>query len=482
LIRVLSVASEVFPLVKTGGLGDVMGALPPALAAAGAETTTIIPGYPAVLSVLTDAVVVHTFADLFGGPAQVLRGTAASLDLLVVDAPHLFARTGNPYVGTNGAEWPDNGVRFAGLGAAAGAIGVGDASGLTFDIVHAHDWQAAMAVVYLRFHDGPKPGTVLTVHNMAFQGRYRASLFPVLGLPDSAFAMDGLEHYGDVNFLKGGLSYADRLTTVSPTYAREISGVENGMGLDGVLRHRARALSGILNGIDETVWDPATDTLIPARFDRSTIAMRSTNKAALQQRMGLEEKPDALLIGVISRLTSQKGLDMLLDLLDEAVGEGMQLALLGSGELDLERAFVAAAEWHLGAVGCVLGYDEGLAHLIQAGCDALLAPSRFEPCGLTQLCAMRYGAIPVVSRVGGLTDSVIDANQAALAAGVATGIQFSPSTTEGLQVALRRLLELWNDQAAWERVQGNGMAADVSWSGPANRYVALFKSILADRR
>jgi starch synthase len=481
LIRVLAVGSEVFPLVKTGGLGDVVGALPSALAIAGAETTTVVPGYPAILGALSDATVVHEFADLFGGPATVLHGTAASLDLLAIDAPHLYTRPGNPYLGTDGAEWPDNGLRFAGLGAAAAALAVGTAPGLTFDIVHAHDWQAAMAVVYLRFHTGPRPGTVMTVHNLAFQGRYRASLFSRLGLPDAAYSLDGLEYHGDVSFLKGGLSYADRLTTVSPTYAREITGIDNGMGLDGLLRYRSDVLSGIMNGIDDAAWNPATDPLIPARFTVDRAADRATNKAALQRHMALDPKPDALLIGVISRLTSQKGLDMLLDQIDAIVADGMQLALLGSGDPDLERNFTTAAEWHLGDVGCVLGYDETLAHLIQAGCDALLVPSRFEPCGLTQLCALRYGAIPVVSRVGGLADSVIDANEAALAAGVATGIQFWPASPEALEVALHRLLALWRDRAAWDHVQRNGMQFDVSWRSPASRYVALYQSILADR-
>jgi starch synthase len=481
LIRVLAVASEIYPLVKTGGLGDVTGALPAALATAGAQVTTVIPGYPVVLDALTDATGVHQFADLFGGPATVLRGTAAALDLLVIDAPHLFGRAGNPYVGADGAEWADNGIRFAGLGAAASALGAGVVAGLEFDILHAHDWQAAMAVVYLHHHPGPRPGTVMTVHNLAFQGRYRASMFPRLGLPRSAFGLDSLEYHGDVDFLKGGLSYADRLTTVSPTYAREITGINDGMGLDGLLRFRASVLSGIMNGIDDTAWNPATDPLIPARFTVAQTPARAINKAALQERMGLHPSPDALLIGVVSRLTSQKGLDMLLDQLDGIVADGMQVALLGSGDPDLEHAFVAAAEWHLGDVGCVLAYDEALAHLVQAGCDAMLVPSRFEPCGLTQLCALRYGAIPVVSRVGGLADSVIDANQAALAAGVATGIQFWPATSEALEVALHRLLALWRDRPAWEQVQRNGMTADVSWRGPASRYVALYQSILADR-
>jgi starch synthase len=483
LIRVLSVASEIFPLVKTGGLGDVTGALPQALGAAGATATSMVPGYPAVLVALTDAVAIHRFPDLFGGPATVLRGSAGSLDLIVVDAPHLYARAGNPYLGPDGAEWADNGIRFAALGAAAAALATGAVPGLTFDIVHAHDWQAAMAAVYLRFHEGVRPGTVLTVHNLAFQGRYRANLFPRLGLPPAAFALDGLEYHGDVSFLKGGLSSADRLTTVSPTYAHEITSLDNGMGLDGLLRHRGGVLSGILNGIDDTVWNPATDPLIPSRYARgkSVPGKRVANKAALQQRMGLDEKPDALLIGVVSRLTSQKGLDMLVDQLDDLEAAGMQLALLGSGDPDLERAFVAAAEWYLGSVGCVLGYDEELAHLIQAGSDALLVPSRFEPCGLTQLYALRYGAIPVVSRVGGLADSVIDANEAALAARVATGIQFWPATPDGLQWALQRLSMLWRNRPAWEQVQRNGMATDVSWRGPARRYIALYRSIQEKR-
>jgi starch synthase len=480
VIRVLSVASEVFPLLKTGGLGDVVGALPSALETAGARSTTMVPGYPAVMAAMTDAVVVHRFADLFGGPATVLHGTAGSLDVLVIDAPHLYERVGNPYLGANGAEWADNGIRFAALGAAASAIATGVVPDLRFDVVHAHDWQAAMAVVYVHFHEGPRPATVLTIHNLAFQGIYPAEIFNRLGLPPSAFALNGLEYHGDVSFLKGGLYFADRLTTVSPGYAREITSIENGMGLDGVLRHRSDVLSGILNGIDDTVWNPATDLLIPGRFARGRLGKRAVNKAELQRRMGLEERPDALLLGVISRLTSQKGLDMLLDQLDQVAADGMQLALLGAGDPELEQAFIAAAEWHLGSVGCIVGYDEPVAHLIQAGSDALLVPSRFEPCGLTQLYALRYGAVPVVSRVGGLADSVIDANEAALAAGVATGIQFWPATPEALQSALDRIQVLWRDKPTWAAIQRNGMAADVSWRRPARQYVALYRSLMAE--
>lgn len=481
MIRVLAVTSEIFPLVKTGGLADVTGALPLALAAAGVTTTTMLPGYPMVMQSLRAVTRVHHFPDLFGGPADVLRASAASLDLLVVDAPHLFNRPGNPYVEPHGGEWPDNGIRFAGLGAAAAALSLGVVPGLDFDIVHAHDWQAAMAPVYLHFHPGPRPGTVMTVHNLAFQGRYRVELFPRLGLPWSAFSIDGLEYHGDVSFLKGGLSYADRITTVSPTYAREITGLENGMGLDGLLRRRAADLTGILNGIDGAVWNPATDELIAAKFARSRLTRRPLNKTALRQRMGLADAPDALLIGVVSRMTSQKGLDLLVARIADLVAGGAQLAVLGSGDPALEQAFMTAASRHPGAVGCVLGYDEPLAHLIQAGSDALLAPSRFEPCGLTQLYALRYGAIPVVSRVGGLADTVIDANEAALAAGVATGIQFWPVTEDAMWDALRRLSRLSRNRPVWERLQRNAMGAEVSWRTPAAHYAALFESLRAEQ-
>jgi starch synthase len=491
LTRVLAVASEVFPLVKTGGLADVVGALPQALSSMGIETTTVIPGYPAVMESLADGAVVRRFADLFGGPADVVHGTAGGLDLLAIDAPHLFARHGNPYMAPNGLEWPDNGIRFAALGAAAAALAIGTVpgrdirSGLGFDVVHVHDWQASLTSAYLHFHPGRRPGTVLTVHNLAFQGMFPASLFPSLGLPDAAFSVDGLEFYNLVGFLKAGLVYSDRLTTVSPTYAREITLPENGAALDGVLRQRAASLSGILNGIDDAVWNPASDELIAVQFSAGTLPRRADNRTALRQRLGLIADPDVPVIGVISRLTLQKGLDLLLARLDALLlrpnGPSIQLAILGAGNPALEHEFAAAAARHSGGVACVIGYDEGLAHLMQAGCDALLVPSRFEPCGLTQLCALRYGCIPIVSRVGGLADTVIDANEAALTSGVATGIQFSPVTADALAEAVDRAVLLWQDRDVWQRMQRNAMAADVSWRRSAERYAALYRSLEAER-
>jgi starch synthase len=290
-----------------------------------------------------------------------------------------------------------------------------------------------------------------------------------------------VEYYGSIGFLKAGLALADAITTVSPTYAAEIRTPEGGMGLDGLLRSRASVLHGILNGIDESVWDPATDPLIPARYAQATLGRRAMNKRELQTRLGLTPTPDTMLLGVVSRLTWQKGLDMLLLDLDALVAAGVQLALLGAGEQVLEEGFAAAAAIHPGQVGCKIGYDEALAHLIQAGADALLVPSRFEPCGLTQLCALRYGNPPVVARVGGLADTVIDANEMAVAAGAGSGVQFAPATREMLTAALGRTLALWREPAVWRRLQQNGMRTDVSWRRPAARYAALYRGLLAAR-
>jgi starch synthase len=474
LLRVLAVASEVFPMVKTGGLADVAGALPLALAAEEVETTTLLPGYPAVIAALEGAEAVHQDPALFGGPARLLRGQAAGLDLLVLDAPHLFNRPGNPYTQPGGADWPDNAARFGALANIAAFVARGGIAGFVPDVLHCHDWQAGLAMAYLHFSPGRRPGTVMTVHNLAFQGLFPAGLLGALGLPGEAFAIDGIEFHGMIGYLKAGLALADRITTVSPTYAAEIQTPENGFGLDGLLRARAGVLHGILNGIDDAVWNPAADALIAAPF--SDAAGRNKNKAAIQARFGLAAAPERPVLGVISRLTWQKGLDLLLEAMDEVIGLDAQLVVLGTGEPGLESGFAAAATANPGRVGCVIGYDEGLAHQMQAGIDALLVPSRFEPCGLTQLCALRYGALPVVARVGGLADTVIDANEAALASGAGTGVQFPVGA---LRPALRRTAALWAQPEVWKRLQSNAMRADVSWRRPAAQYAALYRGLAA---
>jgi starch synthase len=480
-LRVLSVVSEIYPVVKTGGLADVAGALPLALRNEGVAVRTLLPGYPGAIAALETATEVLSVPNLFGGPARLLGGAHGELDLLVLDAPHLFARAGNPYLGPDGKDWPDNAFRFAALARVAADIGLGAVPSFVPDIVHGHDWQAGLMPAYLRYSGRSHPGTLMTVHNLAFQGRCPRELLGRLGLPPESFSVDGVEYYGDISFLKAGLQYADRITTVSPTYAHEIQGSEQGMGLDGLLRARAADLTGILNGIDLAVWDPATDRSIASRYGVNELEARAPNKAALQRRMGLRVSPDAFLLGVVSRLSWQKGLDLLFGCLPTIVSGGMQLALLGDGDADLRDAFRAAAGANPAHIGVVTGYDENLAHLIQAGSDALVVPSRFEPCGLTQLCALRYGALPIVANVGGLADTVIDESETD-----ATGFKFAPVTSESLDHALRRAAAAFyasrSNRSEWLRMQLNGMLTDVSWRHRAGRYAELYRQIVAQRR
>ena len=476
-VRVLAVASEIYPLVKTGGLADVTGALPGALQAEGIETRTLVPGYQQLLDMLGEADEVLKSPNWYGGSARILSCSVAELDLFVLDAPHLFARPGNPYVSPDGLDWPDNARRFAALGRTAAAIGQGAIPAFVPHVVHAHDWQAALAPAFLHYSLRPRPGSIMTVHNLAYQGKFPLELLSEIGLPQESFTIDGVEYYGGISFLKAGLQFADRITTVSPTYAREIQEGEAGMGFDGILRARSNVLSGILNGIDISEWDPAADPRITQPFSLTTLTDRAANKTALQRRFGLPPSPEAFLLGVVSRLSWQKGLDLLLETLPHVLAEGVQIVLLGSGDSDLQEQFSAAAKSQPQQIGVFIGYDENLAHLIQAGSDALIVPSRFEPCGLTQLCALRYGAIPIVSRVGGLADTVIDANTAAIAENVATGFQFGPVTRPNLTEAIRRAKALFQDKPVWLRMQQNGMTVDVSWHNSARHYADLYRQV-----
>jgi starch synthase len=478
-VTVLSVASEIFPLIKTGGLADVVGALPQALGAEEVTVSTLVPGYPAVLKGLTNATPVHDFADLFGAPARLLRGRAPQLDLFVIDAPHLYDRPGNPYVTAAGDDWPDNVFRFAALARIAAEIGQGLLADYRPDIVHAHDWQAALVAAYLHYNDRRRPKIVVTVHNLAFQGLFARELLSGLGLPEHSFSVEGVEFYGKIGFLKAGLQLADIVTTVSPTYATEIQTAAAGMGLEGLLSKRSKSLVGILNGIDTQIWNPTTDRLIGTTYSARRIAARAKNKVALQERFGLSRDATGPLLAVISRLTWQKGFDLLLSNMDSVFEEGAQLAILGTGDARLEAEFVASAAANPGRIGCVIGFDESLAHLLQAGADALLIPSRFEPCGLTQLCALRYACVPIVARVGGLADTIVDANEMALTAGVATGLQFFPVESLSFANAIRRAVRLYVDRPKWKAMQTNGMATDVSWRQPAARYAALYRALIA---
>ncbi len=479
-MEVLSVASEAFPLVKTGGLADVVGALPAALAEQDVHVRTLLPGYPGVTDALRGGETVHLFEQLFGGPARVIAARVGGLDLLVLDAPHLFARRGNPYVSPAGQDWPDNPLRFAALARAGASIAQGLLPAWQPAVVHVHDWQAALVPAYLHYDGLPKrAGSVITVHNLAFQGQFPTLLLSSLGLPPSALSMDGVEYYGSIGYLKAGLRFADAITTVSPTYATEIRTAEAGMGLDGLIRQRGGMVQGILNGLDDDVWDPTTDKLLAGRFSAGSLAGRIANRAAVRTRMGLAHDAEAPLFAVISRLTWQKGMDLLPAIIPTLLAGGAQLAVLGAGDGAIEAAVQGAAASYPGQVGAVIGYDEALAHQIQGGADALLVPSRFEPCGLTQLSALRYGTVPVVARTGGLADTVIDASPMALAAGVATGVQFAPVSPEMVDAAIHRTIAIFHDKPVWQKMQANGMATDVSWRDPARRYAALFRSVAA---
>ncbi|AKH99072.1 glycogen/starch synthase, ADP-glucose type [Hoeflea sp. IMCC20628] len=479
-MKVLSVASEVYPLIKTGGLADVAGALPAALAAHGVDMRVLLPGYKQVMAKLKRPVPVLEFTNLFGASATVLASKIDGVQFLVLDAPELYGRDGGPYTNAAGADHPDNWRRFAALCRAAATIAEGGLDGWIPDLVHAHDWQAGLVPVYMKQGSAAATPTVMTIHNIAFQGQFGPDIFPELDLPPAVFSVDGLEYYGDVSFLKGGLQMASAITTVSPTYAQEIRTPAFGMGLDGLINARADALHGIVNGIDPQVWDPATDPMIPANFSRSKLKKRQANRKALADRFGLAGT-DGPVFTVVSRLTWQKGIDVLTELVDDIVGMGAKLVVLGSGDQALEAALLAATERHPGHVGLVIGYDEPLSHLMQAGGDMVLVPSRFEPCGLTQLYGLRYGNVPVVARTGGLADTIIDANEAASAARVATGFQFSPVTPDALREALRRAVRAFAEPKVWARLQNQGMEADVSWDRSALRYADLYAELLANK-
>ncbi|MDB5685863.1 MAG: glycogen synthase GlgA [Rhizorhabdus sp.] len=478
-MRILSVASELHPLVKTGGLADVTGALPPALIAQGMDVRSLIPAYASVLKAMRKHELVLRYKDLFGAPARLLACTIRGQDLLLLDSPLLFGREGGPYSDPRGIDWPDNWRRFAALSAVAADVAAGAIEGWRADVVHAHDWQAAMTAAYVRHSRAPEVPVVVTIHNLAFQGRFDARIFPNLGLPATAFAVDGVEYYGGVGFLKAGLQYADAITTVSPTYAQEIRTQEYGMGLDGLLQGRSDVVHGIVNGIDTTEWDPSTDPHLLGHFSARSLADRKQNRKALEQRFALTPGKGPI-FAVISRLTWQKGIDLIIDAIEHIIVHGGRLVVLGSGDGALEGALLSAASRHRGLIGVVTGYDEPLAHLMQGGADAILIPSRFEPCGLTQLYGQRYGTVPIAARTGGLADTIIDGNEAALAAGVATGILHDPGEGVALKTAISRAIGLYADPARWQTVQKQGMRADYSWAKSSALYVELYRSLIKE--
>jgi starch synthase len=435
----------------------------------------LLPAYPALRDAVELQGEVASFPELMGGgPARILRAEAPGLPLYLLDQPAFFDRTGSPY-----GHPEDLARRFAGLAWAAAHLGrTGDGQGWRPQVLHGHDWPTGLMPAYVAYGGGPRPGTVMTIHNIAFQGRFPASLLYDLDLPRHAFTPQGVEFHGDLGFLKAGLQLADRLSTVSPTYAREIQQA-GGHGLEGLLAHRHESLSGILNGVDRDVWNPARDANLISRYDLKHPSRRLPNRPDFQRRMGLQEDPAAPLFVAVSRLDPLKGLDLVLDNVDHLVASGAQLAVLGTGDFHAEAAFRQVAQRHPGRVAVFIGYDEALAHRAFAAADVVLVPSRQEPCGLTQLYAQAYGALPLVRRTGGLADTVVGVTPETLAEGTATGILFDPANGWALGEAINRTLALFQDPSAWRQVQRRGMLAEFGWAGPARAYLDLYATIPA---
>lgn len=482
-MRILLAASEVYPLVKTGGLGDVCGSLPVALHALGCDVRIILPAYPDARARLgSTRIAARISIDGIDGPVTLLEGTLpnASVTVWLVDYPPLFDRPGNPYLTTDGQNWPDNAQRFALLSRVTARIATGSAQ-LTWrpNVVHCNDWQTGLVPALLH-SVVPRPATVFTIHNLAYQGLFPYDVFKSLNLDPTLWAHDALEFYNQVCFIKGGIVYADRITTVSPNYAREIQTPEFGAGLDGLLRQRATALSGVVNGIDTHEWDPLRDPFITQPFSAASFEDKAANKLALQREFNLpaDGRP---VIGMVSRLVHQKGIDLVLDALSRLVGLPMQLVLLGSGEALYAGQLENWARRLPKQIAVRIGYDEQLAHRIEAGADMFLMPSRFEPCGLNQMYSLRYGTVPIVRRVGGLADTVVDATPSTLASGTATGFMIDGDNASALVDAVNRALALFADRPRWNELAMTGMQQDFSWSNSARSYLKLYDEAASQR-
>lgn len=484
-LRILHVAAEASPFVKTGGLADAVSGLAGGLADLGHDVRVLVPAYRSIPESgwrLEPEARFRAPPGLAGTSLSSAELPHESARLWLLEHPSFGERAGNPYMDPEGAGYPDNAQRFDRL-CRAGCALAADAAGLKWrpDVLHAHDWHAGLVPVRMQLLRLGTP-VVFTIHNLAYQGVFDAAEAAPLNLPAWLWHPEAMEFYGRLSFMKGGLNFADRLSTVSPTFAREILTPEYGEGLDGVLRRRAGDLTGILNGIDFRVWNPASDPHIPTPYSSTAPVGKAADRSALRRRLGLPDEPGIAVAAFIGRLALQKGVDLLLGALPEFLGLPMQLVVLGSGHGAYERALEAAARAHPERISVTSRYDEGFAHLIEAGADLLLMPSRYEPCGLTQLQSLRYGTVPVVRSCGGLADTVVDADDAALAGGTATGFRFDEASVAAFVAAVRRALALRRDRIRWERLVHTGMARDFSWKHGAAAYLDWYAQAIARRR
>lgn len=476
-MRVLHVGAEMHPLLKTGGLADVIGSLPAAQIAEGIDARILLPAFPSIRDGI-DRLQVVAHRQTFAGEIALLFGEVNGVGVYLIEAPHLYDRPGNPYHDEKMQDYSDNVLRFALLGWVGAELANGLDPFWRPEIVHCHDWHSGLTPAYMHLRDGPAK-CVFTIHNIAYQGIFPPWCVEAVALPWSLFQVHGLEFNGQLSFLKAGLYYADHITTVSPTYAREITEPQYAFGMEGLLRQRQfeGRLSGILNGVDEKIWAPDCDPALVSPYNQNTLEAKVNNKRHLQAMLHLKPDSRALLFTVVSRLTSQKGLDLLLDALPRLLELGGQFALLGAGEPDLQARFLDMAERFPGRVSVQIGYDEKLSHQMIAGADVILVPSRFEPCGLTQLYGLCYGTLPLVRYTGGLADTVTDCSLENLADGMATGFVFRDSDSESLLCAIHRAFVLWSRPVLWRYVQRQAMNMDFSWQIAAKSFSLLYQKM-----
>ncbi|QBQ54528.1 glycogen synthase GlgA [Nitrosococcus wardiae] len=480
MYKILFASSEVHPLIKTGGLADVAGTLPVELAHLGQDVGIILPAYPACKTRLENLTEVACLQiPSAPEPVRILKSQLPEgpNPIWLVDSPEHFDRPGNPYVDENGQDWPDNAARFATFCQAIVAFANHPALGRQPDIIHCNDWQTGLLPPLLTQAKN-RPATLFTIHNLSYQGVFPRQQFKALKLPPRWWSPDALEFHHQFSFIKGGLVFADWLTTVSPTYAQEILTPEFGCGLDGVLRRRTERLTGILNGADYQHWDPAHDSFLEKPYNQSCWPHKAFNKLALQRHYGLLEDETIPLLGFVGRLVEQKGIDLILRALPELLSEKIQVVFLGQGDEDYENALRQLASRYPQQMGLSIHYDERLAHGIQAGADIFLMPSRFEPCGLTQLYALRYGTVPIVRCTGGLSDTVVDATEENLRRGRATGFIFTEPTPSRLLATIQRALTLYNQRSLWRQLALTGMEQDFSWQASAKAYLNLYRRLV----